>query len=120
MPERVAALIEARTNISQLRVQLRGVDPEASQVLEAIRLLAMSWDPASRFPGSETGDDADRKPASESRWMTSGQVAKGLGITPQAVGKAIRAGRLRAQQNDGGRYVIDRQDYEHFRAARAA
>jgi excisionase family DNA binding protein len=115
VPARIAALIESRTNISGLRVQVRGVDPEASAVLEAIREAALIW------PGFhlETGDDVDRQPAPRSKWLRTGQVAEHLGISRQAVGKAIRSGRLPATKTGIG-YQVSREDMEHYRAARAA
>jgi hypothetical protein len=115
LPPRIAALIERRTNISSLRVQVRGVDPEATDVLEQLRMAALSWSSSS----TGTTDDESRELAAPSKWMGTSEVAKGLGQTREAVGKAIRTGRLAARKlND--RYQIDREDYEHYKAVRAA
>lgn len=120
VPARIAALLERGTDISALRVRSRGVDPEASAVLEDIRLVAMSWSPEADFASTQSEDDNERKVAGCSeQWMTTGQVAQRLGLTPQAVRNAIKAGRLRATQQEGGKFQVSREDFEHYRAARA-
>jgi excisionase family DNA binding protein len=120
VPARIAALLERGTDISALRVRSRGVDPEASAVLEDIRLAAMSWSPASDFALTQSEGDGARKVAGCSeQWMTTGQVARQLGLSPQAVRNAIRAGRLRATQVDGNRFQVSREDFEHYRAIRS-
>ena len=116
VPARIAALIESRSGIGALRVQVRGLDPEASAVLEDIRLAAMSW------RGSATGTviEAEPEPTTPLReWVTTGGAADLLGITSRAVRKAIARGAIPAQNIDG-RYRIDRADIEHYRATRAA
>lgn len=120
VPARIAALLERGTDISALRVRTRGIDPEASAVLEDIRLVAMSWSSEPDFASTQSEDDSERKVAGCSeQWMTTGQVAQRLGLTPQAVRNAIRAGRLRATQHEGNRFQVSREDFEHYRAARA-
>jgi excisionase family DNA binding protein len=114
IPPRIAALIESRTNIRRLRVGLRGIDPEATAVLESLRECASSW---RGFPGTETVMDSPRKPATRSTWLTTGQAAAVTGISRQAIGKAIRTGRLPATRVDG-RYRVSRQDLEQWLATR--
>jgi excisionase family DNA binding protein len=116
VPARVAALLEARTNISGVRVQLRGLDPEATAVLEDIRLAALEW------RGSATGTDVAPEPElprESKQWMSTGQVASHLGVTDRAVRKAIARSALKATEVNG-RYRITLEDMEHYRAARAA
>ncbi|MFS0883978.1 helix-turn-helix domain-containing protein [Aeromicrobium sp. 179-A 4D2 NHS] len=115
VPARIANLLERHGRLSELRVRTRGLDPEASAVLEDIRLAALLW------AGSASGTEGDRapEPDARSKWFTTGQAASHLGITREAVGKACREGRLTATRT-GDRWVIGREDLEQFRAARAA
>ena len=115
VPARVAAILEQHANLTGLRIRTRGVDPETTQVLEALRFAAMSW------RGSATGTTVAVKPepVASSEWLTTGQAADLLNQTDRAVRKAITAKRLEAQQV-GGRYRISRVDLEHYRATRAA
>lgn len=115
VPARVAALIEARTNIASARVQLRGLDPEATAVLEDIRYAAMAW------RGSDIGteDDREPEPATRSEWLSTSQAADLLGITGRAVLKAVHEGRLPATEV-GKRWQINREDVQHYKAIRVA
>jgi hypothetical protein len=65
IPPRIAKLIEARTTINALRVQMRGIDPEATAVLEDLHAAAVSW---RGFPETETVIDSQRKAAADSTW----------------------------------------------------
>ena len=51
--------------------------------------------------------------------MTTDDVAARLGIGPRAVVKAIADRRLRAHK-PGRQWVIEREDFAHFEAARRA
>lgn len=112
---RACAWLERYAGLTSLRVRVRGTDPEISKQLEEIRVAAMSW------RGSATGTERDTEPelAAESEWLSTGQVADQLMVTDRAIRKAIREGRLVAT-DVGGRYRINREDLEHYRAARAA
>ena len=112
---RTAAWLERYADLSSLRVRVRGTDPEVSAHLEQIRYAAMSW----RGSATGTTDDTEAEPAASSKWLTTGQAAGLLQVTPRAVRKAIARGAL-AAEDDGGRYRISREDLEHYRAARAA
>ena len=113
VPGRIAALIDRE--IYALRVRKRGTDPEASKVLEELRVAALAW----RGSATGTEDDNSAEPVSSSRWLTTKAAAELLGITPRAVRKAIALGRLPAER-EGRSYRIRREDLEHYRAARAA
>lgn len=118
LPPRIAALLESKAGLSALRVRLRGVDPEASDVLEAIRYAAMSWReavPGSAPTGTKVAPEAEPEPAC--KWVTTGKAADLVGISSRAIRKAIAEGRLPATEV-GGRYRITCEDLEHFRAAR--
>lgn len=115
VPARVAALLESRTNVGGLRVQVRGLDAEASAVLEDLRYAAMSW------RGSAGGTEADEtpEPAAKSQVVTPSQAADLLGVTDRAIRKALQSGRLPGEKR-GSNWFITREDFEHYKAARAA
>jgi len=115
IPPRIAKLIEARTTIKALRVQMRGVDPEATAVLEDLHAAALSW---RGFPGTETVIDSQRKPAADSTWLSSGKAAAMANVSRQAIGNAIRKQRLLATKING-RYKISRHDLDQWLATRA-
>lgn len=116
VPARVAAFLEQRAHLSALRVSVRGIDPEVSEVLESLRYVAMAW----RGSAAGTEVEAGPEPATDSKqWMTTGGAAGVLGITSRAVRKAIARGAIPAEEVDG-RYRVNREDIEHYRAARAA
>ena len=114
VPARVAAWLERRAGLSSLRPQVRGADPEVDAVLVALRLAAMTW--TSSVGGTETRNQPELEASSE---LTTQQVADAFGLTSRAVRKAIAAGRLKAHQV-GARWVVTREDFEHYKAARAA
>lgn len=114
VPARIAAWMDARLNLSQLRQEVRGHDPEVDAVLLALRLVAMTW------PASAHGSEARQLPEVDPpcAWVGTRQAADRLGITERAVRQAIETRRLPAEQVDG-RWRITRDDVEHRRAARA-
>ncbi|WP_157417546.1 helix-turn-helix domain-containing protein [Nocardioides sp. Iso805N] len=116
VPARIAAILERHADLTALRVRTRGVDPEASAVLEALRVAAMTW------RGSATGTEGAPKPEpaqDSNQWLSTGEAADLAGVTSRAIRKAIEGGRLQATEI-GGRYRISREDLEQFKAARAA
>jgi excisionase family DNA binding protein len=116
VPARIAAIIERQARLSELRVRIRGVDPEASAVLEALHVAALSW----RSCATATEDDTGPQPAAESeQWLSTGQAADIAGVTASALRKAIKEGRLQATKV-GTHNRISREDLEHYKAARAA
>lgn len=118
VPARIAFLLESQAGLSSLRVRTRGLDPEATDVLEAIRNAAMAWREGlsgSAPSGTTVAPKAEPEPACE--WVTTGKAADLLGITSRAIRKAIAEDRLPAEAV-GGQHRIARTDLEHFRAAR--
>lgn len=117
VPRRIAALIDRE--VSAVRVRLRGVDPQASIVLEGLHLIALEW----RGCVGAIEVDESAQPVRDSTMttsqVTSTQVADQLGISPQAIRKVIADGRLPAEKV-GRQWVITRENLEHFKAARAA
>ncbi len=113
---RAAAVLERQLDLAGLRVRTRGVDPEVSDVLEAIREAAEAW------RGSAVGTTEapePEPPRTLSTWVTAAEAADLLGISSRAVRKAIAEGRLEAEQV-GDRWRVAREDVEQFRARRTA
>lgn len=112
---RTCAWLERYAGLSGLRVRVRGVDPEISKQLEQVRAAAMSW------RGSAIGTEEARKPepAATLQWLSTTQVGDLLAVSSRAVVKAIARGSLEATWV-GNRWQINREDVEHYRAARAA
>ena len=115
VPARVAAWLERHARLRALRGEARGCDAEVANVLAALSLAAATW------RTSALGSDA--APAAEvqapSPVMGTSQVANAVGIGERAVRLAIERGDLAATQGEG-RWVINREDFEHYRAGRAA
>jgi len=115
VPGRVAAWLEARTDLRRIRTDARGADPEIDAVLSDLHRVALLW------RASVDGSDP-RKPAEPRAllpWLTTAEAAGQLGITESRVRQAIRAKALVAEQIDR-RWRISRLDFEHYRAARKA
>lgn len=117
-----AVVIDARTaawllkyaDISRLRVHVRGTDPRISRALEEITFVGLEW----RTSATGTAVAARPEPATNSKqWLSTGQAADLVGVTSRAIRKAIAEGRLSASEV-GGRYRINREDAEHYKAAR--
>ncbi len=116
VPGRVASWLLRHADLARLRVEHRGMDGEVDSVLVAITVAAHSW------RTSVVGSDVRKEPEGEPQsglWLTSAQAADLLGLTDRAVRLAIYEERLQAERV-GGRWVIHREDLEHFRAARRA
>jgi excisionase family DNA binding protein len=112
--DRTLYLIEKCTDIRKLRIQRRGIDPEASAELLDMRRKAMAYDPSSAT-GTKGDEAADGR--QESEWMSAAEVAIMTGISREAVGKAARLRRLPARRV-GGRWLIRREDAEAWHAKR--
>lgn len=117
VPSRIAARIFAMTDLGRQAKNARGDDPEFDAVISAMATTSARWRTSVR--GSKPAQPAEAKPLSE--WMTTSEVAERLNVTSSRVRQECRAGRLRAE-NQGPRlgWRINREDFEHYRAARAA
>ncbi len=69
---------------------------------------------AARLAAVWQGQALDRPP-SDPGWLTPSQVAARYGVTPQAVYKWIRAGRVRAEQTPGGSWRLPAEQFDHGR-----
>ena len=116
VPGRVAAWLERHADLRRIRTEARGVDPEVDAVLVALALAAATW--RTSATGSNLAKSAEVE-APSALWLTSSQAADHLGIGDRAIRLAIAERRLPAEKV-GGQWRINREDIEHYRAARAA
>lgn len=114
VPGRVAAWLESH-GLNELRIVARGADAEVDNVLVAIRTAAMAWRAAATGSKQAPEPEVTR----ESKWYSTTEAAERLGITDRAVRLAIQEKRLHATNLDG-RWRINTEDIEHFKAAKAA
>lgn len=113
VPLRVAAWLNTRAGLTELRAANRGVDAEVDNVLVAIATAAAIW--ADAVAGTTPGKREE--PAPPSQWMTTGDVADRLNMTVRGVRVAIETGRLQAERQHG-RWFVTREEFEHFRTVR--
>lgn len=116
VPGRVAAWLERNADLRRLRTEVRGGDAEVDAVLVALATCALAW--RTSAVGRERAPEPEVVASSGQRLSTS-QAAALLSRSDRAVRMACSAGRLPAEQV-GGRWLIDREDLEHYKAARAA
>lgn len=115
VPARIAAILERQAGLSALRVRVRGVDPEATKVLEALRYAAMFW-----RSSATTGTSVAKRPepaASSGEVVGCSAAAAALECTSRAIRKACDEGRMPATKTAAG-WRISRDDLEHYRATR--
>lgn len=55
------------------------------------------------------------RPRADTAWLTASQVAVRYGVTPQAVYKWIKAGRVRAEQTPGGSWRLPADQFDRGR-----
>ncbi|MUL39709.1 helix-turn-helix domain-containing protein [Streptomonospora sp. PA3] len=113
VPGRVAARLDALMNLRRLRLDVRGHDPELDAVLVALGTAAAAW----RATATGSTDPPEPEAAPSCAWLSTSQAAEALGISDRAVRLAIAQGRLDAR-SVAGRWRINRDDVEHYRAAR--
>lgn len=113
VPARISKLLER--HIAGLRTQMRGFDPEAYSVLEAMRISGAAWMGAA--PGTPVAVEAE--PAAESvSWLNSSEVALRLRITARGVRKAALGGRL-VGEVVAGRWRFRPEDVKQYQAVQA-
>jgi excisionase family DNA binding protein len=118
VPARIAALLVRRLGLAAFARDARGIDPELDAVLVALRDAGYRW-AAARGCSPATEHDAGDDVEARSPWMTTTEAAQRLGVTRQAIRKAIAAGRLPAQRL-GDRWVVDPTDIELLAGQRRA
>jgi len=115
IPGRVADWLERRLDLRHVRTDVRGVDPEVDAVLLDLAVVALTWRKA--VEGCTPASPAEVGAASV--WMSTAEAADQLGISSSWVRQEIRAKHLVAEQVDR-RWRINRLNFEHYKAARAA
>jgi excisionase family DNA binding protein len=106
VPPRIASWLERHSGVTaDLRVRVRGVDPEAYEVLAALHLAALH--DSSSDCGTKVGTAQPHTTESET-WLTTGEAAKHADVTDRCVRKWIADGRLPATRH-GGRWLIHRK-----------
>ncbi|WP_299057062.1 helix-turn-helix domain-containing protein [uncultured Nocardioides sp.] len=116
LPADFVAWLDRHANLSQLRVEVRGTNPRASKYLSEIHEVALEYrvaltgeaEPAAVEPGVE-----------RSQWLSTGEVADKLRMTPRGVRRAIEDRRLEAERV-GERYRVSREALAVFENSRAA
>lgn len=115
---RVAAWLDHHAELSRLRLEHRGEDPETDAVLVALRAAAATWRTHVGC-ASDTEVDGDAQPVAGSAAMTVTETAARLRLTPQAIRRAISEGRLPAIRR-GRQWFVEAADAGHFQARRSA
>lgn len=111
IPVRIIAWLTRRLRIDQLRVAVRGLDPEVDAVLAACRVAVLS---------AASSASMARRPELQrplNRIGTGGAAAT-LNVTSRAVRRACGEGRLRATKTADGAWQIDREALVEFQATR--
>ncbi|MDI2127949.1 helix-turn-helix domain-containing protein [Yinghuangia seranimata] len=112
VPGRIAALLDKLVDLTRLRIDVRGQDPELDNVLVALRVAALAW--RASVGGHTERTTPDPMPA----WITTGQTADLLGVDPRHVRRLAAGGRLAGRQLPHGAWLIERESAEHYRAVR--
>lgn len=84
------------------------------QAADVVRLGAEARVRAARLSATWQGHVLDR-PRPDEAWMSAAQVATRYGVTPQAVYKWIKAGRVQAEQTPGGSWRLPADQFDRGR-----
>jgi excisionase family DNA binding protein len=115
VPGRICAWLEAHLDLRRVRTDVRGIDPEVDSVLNDLALAALTW--RSRFEASR--ECKPSQPVALLPWLTVSEAADQLGVTGSRVRQLVHTNALAAEQVDR-RWRINRLNFEHYKAARAA
>lgn len=126
VPPRIAQMLDQRLSLlSEQRKMLRSSDPEAYEILGALRLSGLGYEQnvftAARMSG--TGRDFDtsamHRTELEHEQLTTPQAAERLGVTDRTVRRWCQTERLPARWH-GGRWHINEHDLRVAQAVTAA
>ncbi|WP_448440397.1 helix-turn-helix domain-containing protein [Mycolicibacterium sp. XJ2] len=105
VPPRIAAWLERHAGITaELRIRLRGTDPEAYEVLTALHLAALKR--SNSDCGTKVAGGQGETTESE-QWLTTSEAAELADVTDRCIRNWIAAGQLPAARH-GGRWLINR------------
>lgn len=110
---RTVALLASHADLRRLRIAYRS-DPELYNDLLLLSVVAL----ANQTGRADTTEIAIRQPLEQQSNMTTNQVAQHLGLTADAVRRAVREGRLTATKH-GDRWMVTPTDFATYRANRA-
>ena len=122
LPGWAAYWLETKTDLRRQRIARRGDDVVIDQLLADLGAVALDWANAEASTGSDSGSDRGTKHRFIPEPATGLSGAMGVATAADLIGigdRAIAERRLPATQV-GGRYLINREDVERFRADRAA
>ncbi|MGV9600795.1 helix-turn-helix domain-containing protein [Streptosporangium sandarakinum] len=111
---RTVAILAEHLDFRRLRIAYRA-DPEVYADLVTLTVLAL----AARTGRADATEMVIRTPIEQHSNMTTNQVAQHLGITADAVRRAVREGRLTATKH-GAQWVVTPEDLAAYRIRRAA
>lgn len=114
---RTCAWLEQYVDMAALRVRAHGAGQGIHAQLADVRDAARIW---REFRASETSGDNLAKPVTRSEWLTSTQAADLAGVSPQAIGRAIREGRLPAGGSSTSGWRVRRADLQTYIDTRKA
>jgi excisionase family DNA binding protein len=109
-----------RLRLDEVRITERGKNPEVDAILLAISAVEKEWR-ARQEQASTTGTVSAPNPEPATPWnyLSTQQVADRLKVSRRRVTAAINEGILPARMLDG-RWLITEDDFNTYRAARAA
>lgn len=115
VPGRVAAWLERNARLREMHQHSRGADPEVDAVVVGLLLAARAW----RASATGSADAVRPEVGAGSQELSTREAADLLHVTDRAIRQAITDGRLQAQRI-GSRWVLQRENVEHYRAGRTA
>jgi excisionase family DNA binding protein len=118
VPARIAAFLVRRAGLSDLRLSMRGLDPELDAALEALVMAAAAWRSGRRSSADHGTELVKRPDVSTDSPLTTADAAQLLAMSARGIRAAILGGRLRATRA-GDVWLIDPSDLERYRTSRA-
>ncbi|WP_201408417.1 helix-turn-helix domain-containing protein [Mycobacterium paraintracellulare] len=126
VPPRIAQMLDQRVSLlSEQRKMLRSSDPEAYEILGALRLSGLGHEqnvfprPQMSGSGHDFDTSATQQTESEHEQLTTPEAAERLGVTDRTVRRWCATERLPARWH-GGRWHISEHDLSITQAAAAA
>lgn len=124
VPGSVAAWLCDNAGLNAMRVRVLGRDAEVDATLMAIRMAAVTWKAMKKKEhdarvAEQQRNSTEEPPDLKSKVMSTTAIADALYVSDRCVRLWITSGQLRARRR-GRHWVIDRADFDEFRATRVA